>query len=451
MAFNQINASLIQELFNNKSFLRNSSFDDRIFKLKNLKKWITQNQDMISEALYKDFKKNSFEVTITETQFVIKEINFLIKNLKTLMNVKKVPQPLELIGHKSSIRYEAKGVVLIIAPWNYPFQLSVSPMIAAIAAGNAVLLKPSELTRHTSNILSKMCDSVFKSNEVLCLEGDKYLISELFKFNLDHVFFTGSTSVGKIIAKLCAEKLIPYTLELGGKSPVIIDETANLIEAAEKIYWGKFLNRGQTCVAPDYAFIHTSIYNQFLEKLRSFESQTNIQDATGFVSEQHSKRLQSFLGETPLIQDKSYHIIETNLAELLNPKSDHQIIHEEIFGPLLLVTEYNHTEDIFKVIQKNPNPLALYIFSKNQKLINHYLSEIPSGGAAINTIMVHLANPYLPFGGLKTSGQGSYHGEFGFKEFSHQRSVIEHTFFKFLFKLLLPPYTSFKKKLARWI
>ncbi|AZZ36839.1 aldehyde dehydrogenase family protein [Bdellovibrio sp. qaytius] len=421
--------------------LHNKSLDisSRIANLKKLLTWIEKNDAEIKKALHLDFQKSEFETQTSEIGIVKSEIKYFIKNLKCWAKPKCVQTPLTLFGHISKIHYEPKGVVLIIAPWNYPFQLTINPLIPAIAAGNTVVIKPSELTPHTSKLIHQMVTEVFSNNEVVCELGGREKTEELLGYDFDHVFFTGSTQVGRIIAEACAKKLTPYTLELGGKSPTIIDETADIDDAAEKVYWGKFLNRGQTCVAPDYVLIHRSKKDAFIKKFNELEK-ANVETPTGFVNTQNQQRVTKLGGN-----GTDFHTTRCELID--SPALDSEIMKQEIFGPVAPVIAFDILDDAYKIMALNPHPLALYIFSKSKNNIQDILNKTQSGGVAINNVIVHLANHYLPFGGIRTSGIGTYHGHFGFLEFSHRRSVIEQ---KFLFKtmrLIFPPYTDFKKKL----
>lgn len=419
---------------------------DRLEKLKKLQLWIRNHETEIEKALYADFKKPAFESQISEIIFVLSELKFFIKHLKCWMKDKSVGTPLSLLGHKSFIRYDNKGVVLIISPWNYPFMLTVSPLIAALAAGNTIIIKPSELTTHVSDLILKMCSECFNSQEVVVELGDKEKTTELLSYNLDHVFFTGSTPVGKIIAQSCADRLIPYTLELGGKSPAIVDQNVNIKDVVQKIYWGKFLNRGQTCVAPDSLYVHKKIKKDFLQAYQEFENSLKQESASAIITDRHAQRLKNLTG-----QQLNLELTQTLLIDLETQNSDQfgQIQKEEIFGPVATVNEFTDLVDIQKHYKENINPLSLYVFSEDQDFIDSVLRSFPSGGVGINTLMVQLANHHLPFGGVGSSGQGRYHGHFGFLEFSHQRAVVEQKYFKFILETLFPPYTDLKKKLIQ--
>lgn len=432
--FNQLKERSFQNRFENSK--------TRIEKLKKIQKWIRSNSQKIEAALSSDFKKPSFETEVSEILVVLSELKFFIENLADWMQDQSVPTPISLLGHSSRIRFENKGVVLIIAPWNYPFQLAINPLIAALAAGNTVILKPSELTPATSQLIFELCQELFDPSEVLVELGDKDKTTELLTYSFDHVFFTGSTPVGKIIAQKCAEKLIPYTLELGGKSPVIIDETADISDAISKIHWGKYLNRGQTCVAPDYILIHNSKKTQFLEGFKSYTQNIHENQISSIINSKNESRINSML---PTAFDYTKRPVE--LVEIQN--LDHNLMSDEIFGPVSPVMTYQTLDQAVEICRKYPDPLAFYIFSKSSQTIDTLIKKIPSGGVGVNSISVHLANHHLPFGGRGPSGQGRYHGHFGFLEFSHQRAIIEQNFLGLMMKVIFPPYTPLKKKMIQ--
>lgn len=415
----------------------------RIEKLKALLSWIEKNEAEIKKALHLDFQKSDFETQTSEISIVKNELKYFIKKTKTWAKPERVITPAALLGHTSTIYYEPKGVVLIIAPWNYPFQLAVNPLIPALAAGNAAVIKPSELTPNTSRLIHQMVSEVFAQDDVICELGGKEKTEELLTYDFDHVFFTGSTQVGRLIAEACAKKLIPYTLELGGKSPTIIDDTANITAAAEKIYWGKFLNRGQTCVAPDYILIHRSKKDEFIAAFKKIE-QANPETPTGFVSSTQQNRVAKLAGNADNYRETKCELIDS-------PDLNSDIMKQEIFGPVAPVIAFDQLNEIYKILALNPYPLALYIFSNSQKNIHDIINKTQSGGVAINNVIVQLANHYLPFGGIRTSGIGTYHGYHGFLEFSHKRSVIEQKFLSKTMRFVFPPYTDFKKKLMQKI
>lgn len=413
---------------------------DRIARLQKLLNWVNSHEEDIFKALEADFNKPRFETTISEIFPVVSEIKYTIKNLKKWMRPQTVTTPMALMGHKSTIRHENKGVVLIISPWNYPFNLAVIPLISALAAGNTVVIKPSELTPHTSTLIHRMIESVFSLDEVRVQLGGKEKTEELLHYRFDHVFFTGSTAVGRIIAKACADKLIPTTLELGGKSPTIIDETADLEEAADKIFWGKYLNRAQTCVAPDYLLVHESVAENLVQKIRKISAEFDKENKGRIITPRHQDRLQKMLSESVDLNMRTLELVEVK-------NTSHPTMQDEIFGPVLPYLIYKNIEEIDAVINAYEKPLSFYIFSKNKDRINRILNKFPSGGAGINSVLVQFGNHHLPFGGVGHSGSGEYHGHHGFLEMSHSRAVIESRYFSFMRKVLMPPYTPFKYKI----
>ncbi len=417
---------------------------DRLMVLKKLKKWISKNETLILEALHKDFSKPHFETHLTELLPALGEINFFIKNLSTWMKDQKVPTPVSLFGHRSKIRFENKGVVLIISPWNYPFNLTVLPLVAALAAGNTVVIKPSETTSATSNIMLQMIQECFSPNQVLLFLGGKNVTEQLLTFHFDHVFFTGSTAVGRLIAKACAERLIPVTLELGGKSPTLIDSTADLSVAAAKIFWGKFLNRGQTCVAPDYILIHESKVGEFKTQMQLLNQKHSLSIEGRIINAHHEKRLQRIAGSPVPFSQQAVELCEISDFENF-------FRQEEIFGPVLPVLTFKDFLDLEKIIRRFESPLSFYIFSKSKPFIEQVLKTFPSGGVGINAVLLQLSNPHLPFGGIGASGLGKYHGHYGFVEFSHQRGIIESYAFHAATRFVLPPYTPVKSKLLTFL
>ena len=412
----------------------------RATRLKKIADWIAANEPRINEALRKDFNKPEFETQISEIMPSLTEARNAVKNVAAWMKTKTVSTPLSLIGYRSHIRFENKGVVLVVSPWNYPFQLAVVPLIAALASGNTVVIKPSELTPATSDLIRQMCEGCFSSDEVKVELGGREKTEELLQYSFDHVFFTGSTQVGKIIARACAERLIPVTLELGGKSPTIVDETCNLQEAAEKIFWGKFLNRAQTCVAPDYLVVHESVADDLIQKLRQLSDNAAKFDKARIITETHRLRLQR-------LGDLKSDINLVPLEVIPVSSTEHPLMKEEIFGPVLPVLRYRSLSELPSLINTVEKPLSLYIFSKSRSTIEMILQKFPSGGAGINAVLVQFGNHHLPFGGIGASGSGNYHGYYGFLEMSHRRAVIEQRYFSILRKLLMPPYSPLKQKM----
>lgn len=439
-----MNQQLFQSLKTRALTFRTEEASTRKDRINKLATWIKNNQEAIVEALQADFKKPRFETIISEISPVLDDIKHTNSHLKSWMKPKCVSTPSTLFGHTSKIRYEGKGVVLIIAPWNYPFQLALSPLVAALSAGNTVVIKPSELTPKTSDLIKKIVTECFAADEVVVELGAKEKTEELLSYDFDHVFFTGSTQVGKIIAKACAERLIPTTLELGGKSPTIIDQTANLDEAAEKIFWGKYLNRGQSCIAPDYILVQQSIADTFIAKIKALAGANSQSDKAVIINDRHHQRLQKLVGSNTDLNAETLTLVEANDLQ-------HSSMQEEVFGPVLPIIRYNNLNELDQLVVQKEKPLALYVFSQDQNNIQNILNRYTSGGAGINSVLLHFANNNLPFGGVGASGNGRYHGHYGFLEMSHQRAVIEQKFLSITRKLLLPPYTKEKYKLLSLI
>lgn len=441
----------------NRWTIAETSAATRIEKLKLLKSEVLRRREDIKLALYKDFKKPFAESELTEIHPVLDELNFAIKHLKSWMKKKRVSTPLPLFGSRSELRYEPRGVVLILSPWNYPFSLLINPLVAAVAAGNCVIARPSEKTPHTGILLKEIIEAVFKSDEVAVVLGEVDVAESLLELPFDHIFFTGSTAIGKKVMLAAAKNLATVTLELGGKSPVIIDREVDLEKAVSVIAWGKYINGGQTCVAPDYLFIPEELKDKFLDlftkqiKTNYGETSTdrlNNPDFARLIDGGSFKRLENLIQNEKIIISDSPKISENYLSPtLLLTSTTHPIMKEEIFGPILPVITYQKIEEVLSFIQSNPKPLALYIFSKKKEFIEYILKKTTSGGVAINQVVLHLANPHLPFGGIGHSGQGSYHGHFGFKAFSHERSVLVQGPFT-LTGLYFPPYSTAFSKLA---
>lgn len=448
---------------NNRWNVSQASVNERIAKLKKLETWIVNNKQAIRDAIYKDFRKPAVDVDLTEIFTVLSELRHIVRHLKKWMKPKRVRRTMALITTRSWIQYEPRGVVLIIAPWNYPFNLIITPLISAIAAGNCVILKPSELAKHTSTLVANMIEELFPENEIAVIEGEKDVSIELLKKPFDHIFFTGSTAVGKKVMEAASKNLSSITLELGGKSPVIVDETANLNDAAQKIAWSKFMNCGQTCIAPDYLLVHESILSQLIDGLKNviqqFYGQTGKEllatpDYARIINNQHFQRLSAVLDETVQSGAKMEIGGELNEAEkyipptvLINVKPEYAIMEEEIFGPILPILTYSTLDEAIDFIRGKPKPLALYIFSNDQKNIDRVLAETSSGGVCINDTVIHFSHTNLPFGGVNASGMGRSHGFYGFKTFSNEKAVVKHNRFSPL-KMMYPPY---KKRVQKMV
>lgn len=407
----------------------------RMNQLTKLKQVIKSHEKDLSETLKQDLNKSEFESYITEIGIILEEINYVLKNLKKWIKPQKVKTPLTHIGAKSLIYSEPYGVSLIISPWNYPLNLAIAPLVGAIAAGNCVVLKPSELTPHTSGLLTKLINTTFPQEYIHVVEGGVDTSTALLEEKFDHIFFTGSVPVGKIVMAAAAKHLTPVTLELGGKSPCFVHKDADLKLAAKRIVWGKFLNAGQTCVAPDYLFVHEDIKQELLIEMNMQiknlygDNALNNPDYTHIVNEKHFGRLVKFLDSGNKIiggkKDSENLVIEPTILDSISWNDP--IMKDEIFGPILPVLEYETLSVAIEEVRKLPKPLALYVFSQSKQVQNNVIHEIPFGGGCINDTIFHLSTPYLPFGGVGESGTGSYHGRGSFDAFSHQKSILTQT------------------------
>ncbi|SKB63215.1 aldehyde dehydrogenase (NAD+) [Salegentibacter holothuriorum] len=424
------------------------SIDFRLQQLKKLKKAILQYEDKVNEALWKDLHKSKEEAFLTEISLLIEELNYHIKNLKSWAKPKKVGSPLQIKPSRSKILYEPLGVGLVIAPWNYPFQLTLNPLIGAISAGCCAVLKPSPDTPNVALVIEELILENFPTEYITVVQGGKEANQELFKFPFDVMFFTGSPGVGKIVMKAAAEHLSRVVLELGGKSPCIVNKDANLKTAGKRIAWGKIMNAGQTCIAPDYLLVHKAIKQDLLAEISvAFEEMLgdNIENSNYYgriVNSAAMNRLKKYLkgdvyygGKIDL--EEKY--ISPTILDNVTPEDE--IMQEEIFGPILPVMEFEELTEALSYINGNEKPLALYYFGKD-KTAKKVLQETSSGGACINDTLIHVANHKLPFGGVGNSGMGKYHGKESFLAFTHERGVVNSTT-KLDIPLKYPPYKFF--------
>jgi aldehyde dehydrogenase (NAD+) len=403
---------------------------EALIKLLNV---IITHENEIIEALYSDFRKPAFEAVLTETNYVISELKDTIKNLHKWAKPKKVFPSILNFPSTDYIYKEPYGKVLIIAPWNYPFQLALCPLVSAVAAGNQVVLKPSELTPKTSEIIAKIIKKTFPANHVEVIEGGLEVSQQLLSQRWDYIFFTGSVPVGKIVAKAAAENLTPVTLELGGKNPCIIDNTANLKLAAKRIVWGKFINAGQTCIAPDYILIQKDMKNHFMEFMKLEitkaygENPKLSPDYARIVNEKNWLRLANMIDENKVIFGGQTDIEDRYISPTLIDESnvDTLIMKDEIFGPLLPVLSYENETEISTIISKYEKPLSLYVFTEDKKFAQKIIKQYSFGGGCINDTVVHFSNKRLPFGGVGHSGIGAYHGSLSFDTFSHKKAIVK--------------------------
>lgn len=432
------------------------SVKERKRKLRSLLNYIVQHSDEIAAAVNSDFNKPVEEVHLTEIIPVTMELRQVIRKINRWSKVKRVSPPLVFLGSQNKIIPKPKGSVLIISPWNYPFLLAVSPLISAIAAGNTVIIKPSERTPKTSAYLNKMASELFEKDNVAVIEGGVETSKSLLALPFDHIFFTGGSEVGKIVMKAAAENLTSVTLELGGKSPVIIDSDADIKLVAKRIAWGKLINAGQTCISPDYIVVHKSKMNAFItgikeQAVRLFPEESG--KISGVVDDKHLEKLNTLLEDAVNKGAKAEYLI--NERKWLTPvllydvKPDSRINKEEIFGAILPVFSFEKEEEIFSLIKRNPNPLTLYYFGKNKRLMKRIERELNFGSMVINDTLLHFANHKLPFGGVRQSGLGKAHGYYGFMEFSNLTPVFKQRKYSII-GLLYPPYNGVKEFLIKF-
>ncbi len=441
-----------------------TSARERIERLTRLKANLLARREALAEALAADFRKPRAEVESTEVLPVLMELAHTVKHLKAWMKPRRVATPLLFAGTSSEVRYEAKGVVLVLAPWNYPFGLAINPLIAAVAAGNCVMLKPSEKTPRTAEFISALVRDSFDPSEVVTVQGGPEVGEALLGLPFDHFFFTGGPRVGRRVMEAAARHLAGVTLELGGKSPVVVDATADVKVAAERIIWGKFLNGGQTCIAPDYVYVHAtreeSLLSEMKETLERFygkseEARRASPDFCRLVDEAAFMRVRGVWerrgaagargGRGGVVDGASRYIAPTVLADV---EVEAPVMEEEIFGPVLPVLRFERLEEVVETIRAGGKPLAMYLFSQDEAVVERLLRQTSAGGTVVNNVVIHVANPNLPFGGVGPSGLGAYHGEAGFRELSHGRAVVRqgraslaHFFF--------PPYTGKAQQLAK--
>jgi aldehyde dehydrogenase (NAD+) len=406
-------------------------------------KWRPKFQQAVEE----DLRRPGVETDVAELLVLHIHFKHVKRKLKKWMKSQRVKTPLVLFGSSSRIVYEPKGVVLVISPWNYPLNLSLTPLLDALAAGNKVIIKPSELTPKTSETLAQFVRETFSPEEVAIFEGGREVSGALLELPFDHIMFTGSPGIAKHIMNAAAKQLIPVTLELGGKSPVVVDKSVNIREAAEKIIWGKRLNSGQTCLAPDYVLVDREIESKLIEAMKDATKKFGV-GLQPIVNGRHFDRIYKALQDSV----RSGAVIESggksdlkshslDLTILAQTKSEHPIMAEEIFGPVLPVIGFETVDQAVAFINRGDKPLALYIFSTNRKFTDRVINETQSGGVCVNETMIHFANPHLPFGGAGVSGMGHYHGEFGFRTFSHHKAIVVQGRFNFI-NWFHPPYGS---------
>src|SRR5471032_1525742 len=436
---------------------RMSTADQRRERIKRLRTAMLAHRQDFYVAFASDYRKPPAEVEISELLPVMDEMQHALRCLKGWMKPRRVWPTATMLGTSGRIQYQPRGRVLIIAPWNYPLSLCFGPLVSALAAGNTAIIKPSEMTPAVSALMALIIADVFKTDEVALFEGSQPTSHALLQLPFDHIFFTGSPSVGRLVMAAAAQHLASVTLELGGKSPTIVDETANLKLAAETLMWGKFLNNGQTCVAPDHVYVHASVKAEFVAACRHVlqqrygvdaAAQKRCPDLTRVVNQRHTQRLAGLLSDAVRrgavvhtggeVDEEQCYIAPTLIEQI---PAGAAILSEEIFGPLLPIIEYRELDQVIAAINAAPKPLALYVWSTRQANIDQMLKQTSSGGACVNHCVAHFAHGNLPFGGVNNSGIGNAHGEFGFKAFSHERAVMRGSPLM-LVKLFFPPYSK---------
>jgi aldehyde dehydrogenase (NAD+) len=424
-----------------------------LIKLKNA--IITYEKDIL-QALHQDLGKSAFEGYLTEVGITLLEVNYAIKHLKTWMKRKSVKSPITLFKAKSYLYQEPYGVVLIMSPWNYPFQLTIAPLIGAIAAGNTAVLKVSPDSIKTSEILDKMISEIYPEAFVKVVHGGLDESKKVLAERYDYIFFTGSTAVGKIVMEVASKHLIPVTLELGGKSPSIIDETVDLDLTAKRIIYGKYVNAGQTCIAPDYIYIKADLKDHFIDLCKKYiqvffsEHPLDNHNYPKIINEKQYQRLMSLMKDGKPVYGGKASIDKIEPTLLVDVNLSSPLMQEEIFGPLLPILTYQHEAEVISILKAKEKPLALYIFTKHKAFEKKILSELSFGGATINDTLMHFGNHHLPFGGVGYSGMGSYHGLHSFKTFSHEKGVVRRSTWVDLF-LRYPRYEEKKLKLIKKI
>jgi aldehyde dehydrogenase (NAD+) len=437
-------------------------YKERKQRLLDLKKAVMFTyRDAIRQALDKDFAKPQAETDLSEVFAVTSEIDHVLKYLKRWMSDRYVRTPLAFFGSSSYVKVQPKGMCLIISPWNFPVNLSLGPLISAVAAGNRVIVKPSEYTPHASAVVKDIVEAVFPPEEVMVVEGGVEVSTALLALPFHHIFFTGSPEVGKVVLRAAAQHLASVTLELGGKSPVIVDETADLKAAARRIAWGKWMNAGQICIAPDYIFVHESKKAALVAELsgiiKEFYGEQPLESASlsSIVNEKHADRLRSYLDDA-VEKGATFHLGGQSRGKRIAPTLlgdlplDSKLMQEEIFGPVLPLLAYREAQEVIQHIRQGEKPLAIYIYSKKEENIRYFLDHTRGGGTCVNNSDMHFLQPYLPFGGDNYSGLGKAHGHWGFLAFSNERAVYRQHLPSVLEKLM-PPYTAGKNRAIEWI
>lgn len=455
------NNTFASVFYSQKAFFNTNATKDikhRKELLKKLLKVVESNEDVLIEANYADLRKPTLETIATELGVLKAEIRYSLDNINEWAEKEYVTTPLVNVPASSYIINEPLGSVLIIGAWNYPILLSLHPLVSAIAAGNTAIVKPSELAPNTSKVIADIINNNFESNCIKVIEGGIPETSTLLELKFDKIFFTGSTNIGKIIYQSAAKNLTPVTLELGGKSPAIITQSASIKIAAKRVVWGKFINAGQTCVAPDYLLVDSAIKQKFIDELKKqiiniFGPAPQQSVELGrIINQKNFERLKALIDEDKIVHGGEMDAKDLFIAPTVldNVTWEDPIMEDEIFGPILPILEYSDLDEAISKVKDRPKPLSLYLFTNSNKEKNKVLNEISFGGGCINETVVHLGNHHLPFGGVGNSGMGNYHGKYGFDCFSHKKAIHEKPNW-FEPNIKYPPYTNFKEKLISWL
>lgn len=444
----------LQHKFFKSGLTKDVSF--RIKQLHKLKESINTHKEDILLALEKDLNKPRVETYTTEIGSVLSEIDFALKNIKSWSGKKRKKTSIINFPSKAYTLRSPFGLTLIISPWNYPFNLAISPLVGAIAGGNCAIVKPSEYSKNTSRVISKIIGECFREDYISVVEGGKEINQMLLKEEFDYIFFTGSTKVGQIVMEAASKHLTPVTLELGGKSPCIVCEDADIVVAAKRIIWGKTINGGQTCIAPDYLLVQKNKKKELIEKMKSalteFYGENPIEndDYCKIITEEHFDRLINLLKDAEILSggrfDRKKRKIEPTLIGDVSLEDD--VMNEEIFGPLLPVIEFDELDEVFDIVCKNPTPLSLYLFTKNREIEKRIIRDISFGGGCINDTIMHVSSQNMPFGGVGRSGTGNYHGRWSFETFTHEKSILKKSTWLDI-KLRYPPYANKLKWLEK--
>ena len=425
-------------------------------QLDGLVRLLEENDEALIAALHADLGKPRAEGWTTDLGTTATEISYIRKNIRKWMKSRKVRVPMVAQPGSGFIKPEPLGVILVITPWNYPISLLLNPLAAVFAAGNTAVCKPSELAPACSKLMAELIPQYVDPEAAVVVEGDVEIATELLEQKWDHIFFTGSTNVGRIVMQAAANHLTPVTLELGGKSPTIVDESADLVAAANRITWGKFLNAGQTCIAPDYVFAHENIREELVDKIKEATNEfygsdpKTSPDYARIVSERHLNRLTGLLDDGTVVLGGNHDAADRYLEPtiLLDPSADSAIMSDEIFGPILPILSFTDLQEVIGFVNARPKPLALYIFANSDNVVDEVISQTSSGGVCVNHSLLHYGVSDLGFGGVGDSGIGRYHGKSGFDQFSNMKSVLKKRF-KPELSLLYPPYTEKKEKIYR--